>query len=145
MRILLQRVKQADVQVEGVSIGKIGKGLLVFLGIHKEDTILLLDSLISKMTHLRIFSDKEGKMNRSLLDVQGDILVVSQFTLYGDCNQGRRPAFSLAADPVFAKNLYEEFILRLKAYPLKVESGLFGAHMEVSLVNEGPVTFLLEK
>ena len=144
MRLLLQRVKKAEVSVEGQVPRSIEKGILVFLGIHKLDTASSIDYLVSKLVNLRIFSDEKGKMNLSCLDSKGSILVVSQFTLYGDCSEGRRPSFFSAAGALHAEPLYEEFLLKLRAYPLTVVSGFFGADMQVSLVNDGPVTLLLE-
>ena len=144
MRILIQRVDSAQVSVDEVCSGSIQKGLLVFLGIHKTDTERRADELINKLIHLRIFSDEKGKMNYSLLDIGAEVLVVSQFTLYGDCSSGRRPDFFQAAPPDMAKLLYLYFIEQLKKHVTKVQTGIFGAHMMVSLKNNGPVTFILD-
>jgi D-tyrosyl-tRNA(Tyr) deacylase len=144
MRLLIQCVKEAQVVVEGALIGKIGKGILVFLGIHKDDTRQDCLYLKEKILALRIFKDKEEKMNLSLQEIGGEILIVSQFTLYADCTKGRRPSFTEAAPPKVAKDLYDYFIDEMKkAFP-NLQTGLFGAHMEVKLVNDGPLTFLLE-
>lgn len=146
MRLLIQRVKEAQVTVEGKVCGSIQKGLLLFLGIRSEDQSTSTDWLAKKVVNLRIFSDEAEKMNRSILEIQGDILVVSQFTLYGNCMSGRRPDFVQAASPEKALLLYEKFLLELEAELKKPpQAGIFGASMEVSLVNDGPVTFLLEK
>ncbi len=144
MRLLIQRVKKAEVLTEGVVVGSIEQGLLVLLGIHKLDQENVIESFVSKLVHLRIFSDEQGKMNRSVLDVGGSVLVVSQFTLYGNCEKGRRPDFLESASGAFAEPLYARFLLALRAFPLVVATGRFGAYMEVSLVNDGPVTLLLE-
>ncbi|MBS0620208.1 MAG: D-tyrosyl-tRNA(Tyr) deacylase [Verrucomicrobia bacterium] len=145
MRLLIQRVSQAKVVVAGQTVGEIGKGALVFLGIHVSDTSSAIPWYVNKLVHLRMFHDAEEKMNQSLLDVQGEVLIVSQFTLYGDCTQGRRPSFTEAAPPEKARALYEEFVLEVKKLVKKVETGVFGAHMEVSLTNDGPVSLLIEK
>lgn len=144
MRILIQRVKEAKVTVEKVTHGKIQKGLLVFLGIHKDDELKDTKWLSEKLVHLRIFSDKEGKMNLSLLDIQGDALIISQFTLYGDCSMGRRPSFIQSMEPAGAKKIYDQFVQEVKNHLGKVQTGVFGAKMEVDLINDGPVTFLIE-
>ncbi len=144
MRALLQRVSQAGVRVDGEEIAAIGAGLLVFLGVTGSDAPAEADWLADKTAELRIFGDEAGKMNRSLLDIGGGILVVSQFTLYGDCRRGRRPGFERAASPDQARRLYEYFMDRLAARGLAVSAGRFAAHMEISLVNDGPVTFLLD-
>lgn len=145
MKIVVQRVHNAQVDVGGQTVGEIGPGLLVFLGIGKKDTQAEADYLIDKILSLRLFSDENGKMNRSVLDVQGQILVVSQFTLYGSCRKGRRPSYDGAAIPKHAQILYDYFIAKLTQYPLHVQSGQFQAMMDVALVNNGPVTFILEK
>ena len=144
MKLLIQRVRKAEVSAEGYPTRSIEKGILVFLGIHKLDSANSIDYLVSKLINLRIFSDEKGKMNLSCLDIKGSILVVSQFTLYGDCLEGRRPSFFSAADGSLAEPLYEQFLDKLRAFPLTVVSGYFGAHMQVSLVNDGPVTLILE-
>lgn len=144
MRLLLQRVKRAEVFVEGLSVGAIGQGLLVLLGVHRDDLESVIAPLVSKLVHLRIFQEEDKKMNRSVLDVRGDILVVSQFTLYGNCKQGRRPEFLESAPASPALLLYEKFVEVLRSYPINIETGVFGADMDVSLVNQGPVTLLLD-
>jgi D-tyrosyl-tRNA(Tyr) deacylase len=144
MKIVLQRVKRASVEVAGETVGSIGQGLLVLVGVTHTDTREDADFLAEKCAHLRIFSDDAGKMNRSVIDVGGGILVVSQFTLYGDCRKGRRPGFDAAAPPEQARTLYEYFVERLRVHDLSVETGVFQATMQISLVNDGPVTFILE-
>jgi len=144
MRALLQRVTQASVVVEGSVVGEIGAGLLILLGVARPDTAADAEYLADKVLNLRIFSDAEGKMNRSLLDIGGSLLVVSQFTLYGDCRKGRRPGFDAAAPPDQARALYESFVEIARRSGLRVEAGVFQAHMEVTLVNDGPVTLMLE-
>ena len=145
MRALIQRVSSAAVSVNGVQISRIGKGLLILLGVKTGDTTAEADFLADKCVGLRIFEDAEEKMNLSLSDVGGEVLVVSQFTLYGDARRGRRPSFTLAAPPAQSEPLYEYFVERLRAAGLRVATGQFGAMMAVSLVNDGPVTLLLEK
>ncbi len=144
MRVLLQRVSEAKVEVDHQVIASIGHGLLLFLGIHVQDDFSNVEYLVDKIVNLRIFSDSEGKMNLSLLDVGGAVLLVSQFTLYGDCQTGRRPSFIQGAKASLAEPLYESFIKELKK-KCSVETGKFGANMQVSLVNDGPVTLFLEK
>lgn len=144
MRAILQRVTRASVEVDGAIVGEIGGGLLVLLGVAKPDTASDADSLAAKIVNLRIFADDAGKMNRSLLDCAGELLVVSQFTLYGDCTRGRRPGFDDAAPAEQARALYEHFVAAARQSGVKVETGVFQAHMAVSLVNDGPVTFLVE-
>src|SRR5438309_11968651 len=144
MKVVLQRVKRASVEVAGETVGSIGHGLLALVGVTHTDTREDADFLAEKCAHLRIFSDDAGKMNRSVKDVAGAILAVSQFTLYGDCRKGRRPGFDAAAPPEQARTLYEYFVERLRAHDLPVETGVFQATMQVSLVNDGPVTFILE-
>jgi D-tyrosyl-tRNA(Tyr) deacylase len=144
MRVLLQRVKEAKVTVEQRTVGSIQHGSLLLVGFTKGDTSKDLDYLADKVVHLRIFEDESGKMNRSLIDVEGAILSVSQFTLYGDCRKGRRPNFMAAMEPERAQQLYEQFNEKLRSYGIKVETGIFGAMMDVHLVNDGPVTLLLE-
>ena len=131
-------------KVAGRTVGKIGPGLVVLLGVGKGDTETEADYLVDKIIHLRIFADDAGRMNRSITEVQGALLVVSQFTLYGDCKKGRRPSFDDAAAPDEARRLYEYFVNRLKSSNIVVETGVFQAEMEVYLVNDGPVTFILE-
>src|SRR5713226_6570165 len=140
MRALLQRVSHASVTVDGKVVGQIGQGLLVLLGVGQGDSEVQVKTLADKIVHLRIFGDDEGKMNRSLLDVGGQALVVSQFTLYADVRKGRRPSFTDAAPPTVAEPLFEHFKDTLASYGVKVASGVFGASMEIDLRNEGPVT-----
>ena len=144
MRLLLQRVSQASVTVEGTTVGCIAKGLVVLAGISKFDTEREVDLLSDKLLGLRIFPDRSGKMNLSIVDAGGSLLVVSQFTLYGDCRKGRRPGFDEAAPPERAQALYNYFVDRLRAGPVPVETGVFQASMEVHLVNQGPVTILID-
>ena len=144
MRALLQRVSQASVTVDGQVVGQIGQGLMVLLGIGQGDSEKQVKMLADKIVQLRIFEDDEGKMNRSLLDIQGDILVVSQFTLYADTRRGRRPGFTSAAPPALAIPLYEQCKSTLASYGLTVASGIFGATMSVQIHNEGPVTIWLD-
>jgi D-aminoacyl-tRNA deacylase len=140
MRIVIQRVKSARVETEGRVTGTIGSGLLVLLGIAKADSHQDADYLVDKVLSLRIFSDDAGKMNRSVREVNGGLLIVSNFTVYGDCTKGRRPSFDLAADPEKAQELYQYFVNRARTAPLTVETGIFRASMSVYLVNDGPVT-----
>lgn len=144
MRAVIQRVRECAVMVEKETVGRIGPGLLVLLGVAETDTEADADFLVTKIPGLRIFSDENGKMNRSLTDTGGGLLVVSQFTLLGDCRKGRRPSFGRAASPDKAERLYEYFLEGVRKYPLSVESGRFGAMMAVQLVNDGPVTLILE-
>ena len=145
MRIVLQRCKQASVTVEGKVVGEIGKGFMLLVGVTHDDTDEQIQYLADKIVNLRVFEDEEGKMNRSLLDVGGEILSVSQFTLYGDTARGRRPSFTYAAKPGFAEPMYEKFNEALRERGVTVETGVFGAMMDVSLINDGPVTLILEK
>jgi D-tyrosyl-tRNA(Tyr) deacylase len=144
MRAVVQRVKTAKVMVDGAVVGEIGTGVLIFLGVGVGDTIDDADYLASKIVHLRIFGDDEGKMNLSLLETGGEALVVSQFTLWGDCKKGRRPSFVRAADPAVANDLYQKFIFFLKGKGIQVAEGRFQEMMDVHLVNDGPVTLLLD-
>lgn len=144
MRAVVQRVKSAEVLVNDRSIGKIGKGLLVFIGIGQGDGEEDLSFFASKLPDLRIFEDSSGKFNLSLKEIKGEMLIVSQFTLYGDCRKGRRPSFTEAEEPALAKNLYERLILKLKEQGIPIQTGEFQARMEVRLVNDGPVTLLLD-
>lgn len=144
MRIVLQRVKEARVTVDEQVTGAISHGLLLLVGFTEGDTEADCKYLAEKVVHLRIFEDEDGKMNRSLLDVHGSILSVSQFTLYGDCRKGRRPNFMEAAKPDLAEPLYVRFNDMLRGYQVQVETGIFGAMMQVSLTNDGPVTLILE-
>jgi D-tyrosyl-tRNA(Tyr) deacylase len=137
-------VTRASVRIEGNLEAAIGAGLLVLVGIAAVDTPAQADYLADKLVHLRIFADREGRMNRSALDVGASILLVSQFTLYGDCRKGRRPGFDAAAPPARARELYEYVVKKVREKGLVTETGVFQAHMEVELVNDGPVTFLLE-
>ena len=145
MKVLLQRVSQASVQVGGSEVSSISKGFLLLIGIEKNDTEETADYLAKKVSHLRIFEDDNGKMNLSILDVGGQILAVSQFTLAGDTSRGNRPGFETAAKPQEAKPLYEYFVQALKIYNIDVQCGIFQADMQVSLINDGPVTFMLER
>jgi D-tyrosyl-tRNA(Tyr) deacylase len=144
MRAVVQRVKSATVSVGEDRIASIGRGLVVFLGVGKEDDTGDVEYLVGKIPHLRIFQDEGEKFNRSLLDVGGEVLVVSQFTLFGDCRKGRRPSFTDAADPEGARNLYDHFVSRLREEGMRVQAGRFQAMMMVDVVNEGPVTLLLD-
>ena len=144
MRAVVQRVSRASVKVNGEFTGKIDHGLLVLLGVAQEDAEADADYLAAKIAGLRIFEDEEGKMNRSVLDVGGAVLAVSQFTLFGDVRRGKRPSFDAAARPERAKELYEDFVQRLRALGLRCETGRFQEMMEVELVNQGPVTILLD-
>jgi D-tyrosyl-tRNA(Tyr) deacylase len=145
MRIVLQRVKRCSVTVDGKECGGIGAGMLILLGVDINDTHREADFLADKCANLRIFSDESGKMNLSAVDTGGAALVVSQFTLFGDCDKGRRPNFCRAAGAEKGKEVYDYFVKRLRAVIAKVETGVFGAMMEVELVNDGPVTLILEK
>jgi len=144
MRMVVQRVSRAKVTVEGRVTGEIGAGLMILLGVGKEDTAAIAAAMAEKASNLRIFEDEQGKMNRSLLDVKGAALVVSQFTLYGDARGQRRPSFISAAPPELAKKLYEEFCETLRGLGVNVGTGIFQAMMSVELVNEGPVTILID-
>jgi len=145
MRLLVQRVKKAAVKVDDSVVGEIDHGLLAFLGIKKGDTARQIPWMVKKLCGLRIFSDKNGKMNLSVQDVAGGILVVSQFTLYGNCLSGRRPSFTEALSGPEAESLYHHFVSGLRQAYSPIETGKFGANMEVSLVNDGPVTLLIEE
>ncbi|MEM8779174.1 MAG: D-aminoacyl-tRNA deacylase [Cyanobacteria bacterium P01_G01_bin.49] len=147
MRVIIQRVTNSEVRVNGEVVGKIGKGLNLLVGIAQTDTQVEIDWMVRKCLELRLFSAEEGKekWEKSIQDIQGELLVISQFTLYGDCRKGRRPSFSDSASPDIAKNLYHLFIEKLKNSGMKVETGIFGAMMEVNINNDGPVTLLLEK
>jgi D-aminoacyl-tRNA deacylase len=146
MKIVVQRVKRASVSVENEISGEIEHGLLLLVGIHESDTRKEIDWCIKKLTRLRIFEDDEGKMNHSVTDVKGGILVVSQFTLYGNARKGTRPSFIEAAKPDVAEPLYDYMVEKLqKSYPYRVASGSFGAMMDVELINDGPVTIILDK
>ncbi len=145
MKIVVQRVKSAQVEVEGKVVGKIEKGFLVLLGITHTDTKEQADYLVKKLCNLRVFTDENDKMNLALKDVKGKLLIVSQFTLYADCSQGNRPSFIQAAKPEQANDLYEYFCLACQNNGIQVEKGVFGAHMQVQLLNDGPVTIVMEK
>ncbi len=145
MRVVIQRVSSASVTIEGKTKAIINKGLLILLGIKEGDTIENIRWLCKKIANLRIFSDEEGKMNKSVIDIKGEMIVVSQFTLYGDAKKGNRPSYIRAAKPDIAIPLYKRFLSELRYMSgLKVESGEFGAYMEVSLVNDGPVTIIID-
>lgn len=145
MRLVVQRVSNAKVDVDSKTVGKIEKGFMVLCGITHEDTKEQADYLAKKLCNLRVFEDENEKMNLSIKDVKGSLLIVSQFTLYADCSSGNRPSFVNAAKPEYANELYEYFMEKCKAEGVPVEKGIFGAHMEVSLLNNGPVTIILEK
>ncbi len=144
MRAVVQKVGFSTVEVEDKLIGEIKQGLLVLLGVEDEDTESDVKYMVDKIINLRIFEDENDKMNLSLLDVKGDLMVISQFTLYGDCRKGRRPNFMAAAKPEFADTMYEKFLEESKKHVDNVACGSFGAHMKVSLLNDGPVTILLD-
>ncbi|MCI9246399.1 MAG: D-tyrosyl-tRNA(Tyr) deacylase [Clostridia bacterium] len=146
MKLVVQRVKNANVVVENQTIGEIGQGFMVLLGVTPTDTKEIADSLVQKLIHLRVFEDENEKMNLSIQDIDGELLIVSQFTLYANCNHGNRPSFTEAAKPDLANELYEYFVEQCKKENIKkVETGEFGADMQVSLQNDGPVTIILEK
>ncbi len=144
MRVVIQRVTQAHVDIAGATVGSIGAGLVVFVGVSPTDGPKDANYLADKITQLRIFPDAERRMNRSLVETGGGLLVVSQFTLYGDCRKGRRPSFDQAAPPEQARSLYDYLVQRLRLSNTIVETGVFQAEMEVHLVNDGPVTFVLD-
>ena len=144
MKLVIQRVRQASVTVADQTVGQIGRGLCVLAGIAPSDTEADLDKMAEKLAHLRIFEDTAGKMNLSVSDIGGAALIVSQFTLLADCAKGRRPSFVGAGDPARAKELYLKFLDRVAGYGIPVEHGIFGADMQVSLINDGPATFILE-
>lgn len=145
MKLVVQRVKKAEVKVDGNIIGKIYKGFLVLIGIKVGDTKEQADYLVKKLCNLRVFSDENDKMNLSIKDVKGKLLIVSQFTLYGDCSQGNRPSFIEAARPEEANPLYEYFCNQCELNNIEVQKGIFGADMKVELINDGPVTIIIEK
>ena len=145
MRLVVQRVLQAEVQVDGQNIGKINKGLLVFVGVGKEDTEEIADKYLKKLLGLRIFEDENGKTNLSLKDVDGELLLVSQFTLYANCKKGNRPSFIEAGEPAKAEALYEYMISEARKSVPVVQHGSFGANMKVSLINDGPFTVILDE
>jgi D-tyrosyl-tRNA(Tyr) deacylase len=144
MRLVIQRVKESKVVVSGSTVGAIRRGLLVLIGIAREDTREEADYMVDKLLGLRIFPDESGKMNRNIVESEGSLLLVSQFTLYGDCRKGRRPSFDRAAPPSEAQPLYEYFVERARKSAVPVETGIFQASMEVHLINDGPVTLLLD-
>ncbi|MCM3164987.1 D-aminoacyl-tRNA deacylase [Metabacillus litoralis] len=144
MKVVVQRAKDAQVTVEGDVVGKIKAGVMVLVGMTHDDTEADAEYLAEKIAHLRIFEDESGKMNSSLLDIEGEVLSVSQFTLYGDCRKGRRPNYMNAAKPDYANKLYEIFNQKLKEKGLHVETGTFGAMMDVQFTNDGPVTLIIE-
>ena len=145
MKIVVQRVANANVKVDNKIVGSINKGFLVLLGIKQGDTKEQADYLVKKLCNLRIFDDDNGKMNLALKDVGGELLIISQFTLYGDCSDGNRPSFTEAEKPEEANKLYEYFCMQCKEKGIKVEKGIFGADMKVNLLNDGPVTIIIEK
>lgn len=145
MRLVIQRVKYAEVKVDEKSVGKIDKGFLVLLGVGKEDSKEIADKYVKKLINLRVFEDENGKMNKAVKDVEGSLLIVSQFTLYADCSHGNRPSFVDAGAPDKAMELYEYFKEKCAEYDVKVESGVFGADMKVELLNDGPVTIILDE
>ncbi len=145
MKLLIQRVTHAKVKVDDAIVGNISSGALVFIGVTHDDTTNEASWLANKLINLRMFEDSQGKINQSVLDQKGELLINSQFTLYADCSAGRRPSFTKAAQPELAKFLYEQFLEELRRSGLKVESGVFGAEMKVSLTNDGPVTLILER
>ena len=145
MKLVIQRVKEASVEVDGDIVGNIDKGYLVFIGITHTDTKETADYLVKKLCNLRVFEDEQGKMNLSLKDIEGKLLIVSQFTLYANCDSGNRPSFTDAAKPDIANELYEYFCDKCKENKIEVQKGVFGADMKVNLINDGPVTIILEK
>lgn len=145
MKCLIQRVKKASVTIDNELYSQIGVGILALLGVEKGDTIENAQKLAEKIIKLRIFEDEDGKMNKSLQDVNGEMLIVSQFTLCGDCKKGTRPSFDKSEKPELANKLYEDFVTIVKNANIKVGTGKFGAMMDVELINDGPVTFMLEK
>ncbi|MCD0458517.1 D-tyrosyl-tRNA(Tyr) deacylase [Roseiconus lacunae] len=145
MRVVLQRVSEASVKVDGEIVGQINHGLVALVGIGHGDDEKIVEWMADKTVQLRVFEDDAGKMNRSLADVSGGVLAISQFTLYGDCRKGRRPAFTAAAAPEVAKQLYEHYVNAIGKHGIEVQTGIFAADMKVSLINDGPVTMLLDR
>jgi D-tyrosyl-tRNA(Tyr) deacylase len=144
MRAVIQRVNEASVEVGGEIVGTIGRGFLILLGIHRNDTAADIPWMINKIINLRVFEKKDGRFDESLLDINGGLLIISQFTLYGDCSKGRRPSFSEAMEAASARTIFELFIEKAKEKISQVETGIFQASMNVSLVNDGPVTVILD-
>ncbi len=145
MRVLLQRVKSSQVEVEGRIIGRIDRGLNLLVGIAGTDTVAEINWMARKCLELRLFPSESDRLEKSVQEIGGDLLIISQFTLYGDCRKGRRPSFERAASPIRAQQLYEQFIIKLQESGLRVRTGQFGARMQVTIENEGPVTLLLER
>lgn len=146
MRAVVQKVSEAEVTIEGNSIGKISRGICVFVAVKETDDERIIDWMVQKILNLRIFPDKDEKMNLSVTDIGGEILVISNFTLYGDCRKGTRPSYTDSAPPAIAEPIYDKFITHLKnSTNLKVETGIFGAMMDVRLINDGPVTLIIER
>lgn len=144
MKILIQRVSSASVSIGGELFSSIDKGILALVGVEKGDTLEQVQKAAKKIVNLRIFPDENDKMNRSLIDVQGEMLIVSQFTLCGDCKKGTRPSFDKSAPPEIANELYEKFVLEVQTYGIRTQTGQFAAMMDVALINDGPVTFMIE-
>lgn len=144
MKVLIQRVKKASVSIDSELYSNINQGILALVGIEKGDSLEEIQKMAKKLVNLRIFPDENDKMNKSILDIKGEMLVVSQFTLCGNCKKGTRPSFDNSAPPEIAKNLYETFIIEVKNYGIHIGTGVFGAMMDVALINDGPVTFMLE-
>ncbi|MCI8641549.1 MAG: D-tyrosyl-tRNA(Tyr) deacylase [Clostridia bacterium] len=145
MKFVIQRVENASVEIDKKTISEIGNGFLVLIGITHNDTKETADYLINKLINLRVFEDENGKLNLSLNDIKGELLLVSQFTLYGDCSRGNRPSFTQAANPEYANELYEYIVNECKQKIQTVKSGVFGANMKINLINDGPVTIIMEK
>jgi D-tyrosyl-tRNA(Tyr) deacylase len=144
MKAVIQRVKEASVKVDGNTVGQIGRGLLVLLGVGRDDGPVDVDWMVEKIVNLRIFEKENGKFDESLLDIDGELLVVSQFTLYGDCSKGRRPSFSDAMDVAGAREVFESFVRKAGTRVRRLETGVFQAHMDVELINDGPVTLIID-
>ncbi len=144
MRAVVQRVSEASVTVDGRKVGQIATGLLVLLGVAREDSESDADYLVDKVTRLRVFPDENGRMNRSVIEAEGELLVISQFTLFGDCRRGKRPSFDQAAAPELARSLYEYYVANCREQGISVQTGIFQAEMDVELINDGPVTILLD-
>ena len=144
MKVVVQRVKESSVTIDGEVKGQIGKGFMLLVGFSNDDNTNIIDKMIDKIIHLRVFEDEQGKMNLSLSDINGSILSISQFTLYADCRKGRRPGFTDAAKPDIAIPLYEDFNQKIKEAGIHIETGVFGADMKVALINDGPVTIILD-